>query len=370
MRKPLALLAAPVIPLWLLLIASPMRVLAATAASFDCRQAKTPRETFVCSDAKLSALDGDLGHAYTALRAALSPAAASAVASDQREWLGWIDRVCSPAAKGYRSNFHDCLTDEYTSRLKQLTEGHRSADGLVLYPRAHYVLAVHKPGTEPYASNDPGFGTGSFSWPQIDTPTDAPDANAAAWNKAVLAAALQLAATDEVHSPTTFDSTVDDADATDTFYRLRAFNRHLLVVDLGNSTYGYGAAHPNTGISGFSWWLDRGRKLTASDVFNPAANWQTKVVELVSAKVKARGLLSDSYASEADTHKTIVQTVNSVDAWTLSSSGLTVTFDVYALAGYALGMPSFRLSWAELKPYLAPTLNIGELPALIPIPHP
>ena len=184
------------------------------------------------------------------------------------------------------------------------------------------------------------------------------------------AAAIELSATDAVHAPTTFDSTVDDEGAIEIFYRLRALNRRLLVVDLGNSTYGYGAAHPNTNISTFSWWLDRGRALTASDVFNPDTGWQTKLADRITARLKARQLFSGSPFTEPETRATIAETLASVNSWNLSSSGLTITFGLYAVAPYAAGMPSVSFSWAELKPYLASGFEPATLPRPIPIPRP
>lgn len=59
----------------------------ASAQSFDCKLAHTPREKLICADTRLSALDAEIAANYKALRARLSPASAALVQSDQREWL-------------------------------------------------------------------------------------------------------------------------------------------------------------------------------------------------------------------------------------------------------------------------------------------
>ena len=72
----------------------------ASAQSFDCKLAQSPREKAVCADTRLSALDSEIAANYKSLRAQLSPASAALVESDQREWLHWIDLVCPANGKG------------------------------------------------------------------------------------------------------------------------------------------------------------------------------------------------------------------------------------------------------------------------------
>src|SRR5215831_2287696 len=80
----------------------------ARAASFDCAKASTAVEKLICSDAKLSELDGRLAAAYR--RALATPAVAQRVKQDQRVWLADRNR-CADAA---------CLTNAYQRRLASL----------------------------------------------------------------------------------------------------------------------------------------------------------------------------------------------------------------------------------------------------------
>ena len=69
----------------------PLQPAAATAVpSFDCTIAKRAVEKVICSDARLSALDRDLGEAYTKLLKSAandSPRAASALRAQQRDFI-------------------------------------------------------------------------------------------------------------------------------------------------------------------------------------------------------------------------------------------------------------------------------------------
>ena len=154
----------------------------------------------------------------------------------------------------------DASSPSTTPASAKLTDGHLQASNLVLYPRAHFVIvpAPHDPDQAPA---DPSFGTGAFCWPQIDLP-NTPDEKSAAWNRAVYSQVLRLAGEDQTPAPTALDPTVDGDGKKEIFYRLRAANRRLIVVDLGVETYGYGAAHPLTSSFAFSWWLTEKRELT------------------------------------------------------------------------------------------------------------
>jgi uncharacterized protein len=82
----------------------------AQAASFPCDKARTAVEKAICADADVSALDEHLGQYYAAARSVLK-AAASCLASDQRNWLRSRRDACTDAA---------CLRQAYLQRLAEL----------------------------------------------------------------------------------------------------------------------------------------------------------------------------------------------------------------------------------------------------------
>ncbi|HXS12114.1 MAG TPA: lysozyme inhibitor LprI family protein, partial [Acidobacteriaceae bacterium] len=140
----------------------------ASAQTFDCKLAQSPREKAVCSDTRLSALDAEIGANYKNLRARLSPESAALVQSDQREWLHWIDLVCPASGKGVAANQTQCLQNQYLTRAHDLAKDKIAPLGsTVIFPRSHFLF---KPGNAPTSGPpvDPGFGYGSLRWPQID----------------------------------------------------------------------------------------------------------------------------------------------------------------------------------------------------------
>jgi uncharacterized protein len=111
----------------------------ARAASFDCAKASTAVEKLICSEAKLSDLDGRVAQAYR--RALATPAVAQRVKLDQRRWLADRNK-CTDVA---------CLTGAYQKRLADLEAAPSTA-------------ASRKP-TGP--QREPSFTTAPFISPRI-----------------------------------------------------------------------------------------------------------------------------------------------------------------------------------------------------------
>jgi uncharacterized protein len=81
----------------------------AAAASFDCAKASTPIEKMICSDQKVSELDGQLAQAYrSALGRSASPEATKAA---QKAWLTGERNRCADVA---------CLKLAYQRRIEAL----------------------------------------------------------------------------------------------------------------------------------------------------------------------------------------------------------------------------------------------------------
>jgi uncharacterized protein len=342
------------------LIAAPL----ARAASFDCKLAHTPREHAVCNNPQLSKLDSHLALAYTHLRSRLSPTASAAVQSDQCDWFHWLDVVCPLHGHGERANIKDCLTIEYNNRLSTLTLGPTLPNNHIVFPRTHYVIAPpskSSPTTsDPPEVQNPGYGVGSFVWPQIDTPTP----QEAAWNHAVYTHALSLTGND-THHPQSFDTAVDSFGTIDITYSIRSANARLISTNFTVFTDGYGAAHPLTGASTFSWWLDRNHQLQPSDIFLDTTHWRTSLIALVIAKLSADPDIKQMMWQGDELRKGVSAGITDPTSWTLSPTGLTITYGQYAVAPYVAGRPSVTLFWSELKPYLNPAFDPTTLPPLL-----
>lgn len=334
----------------------------AAAQSFSCKLAQSPREHATCSSPKLSKLDSEVAAAYKNLRAQLSPEGAAAVQSDQREWLRWLDLVCPANGKGPAADLAGCLEAAYNTRKEELRNTKR-IDGVLLFTRANFAYAPAKPGEEIDSSSDPGFGYGTFQWPQIDRPNSAQTA----WNAAIKTRALALVTgSDSRRRSVSFDTAVDATGTVDTYFTLTALNDRLIDVALIVSTYGFGAAHPLTGQHSFLWWLDRNRELTTDDVFLKNSGWQQHLVPLAIGHLNANPDLKDMLWKGDELQKAVQSGIANPAAWTLTREGLTITFGQYAVAPYAVGMPEAHISWGELKPFLEPSLQPGTLPTALP----
>jgi uncharacterized protein len=337
---------------------------AAQTPSFDCDNAVTLRERTVCGDPKLADLDTRMATAYRALQASLSQTAADAVKTDQREWLQWLDKICPPQG----DKFHDiagCLEDRYNTRLNQLTSAPQRVGGLVIYPRTHFAFVLDHTKLNERPPGDPGYGYGEFAWPQIDHPTPAQQA----WNEAVLAETISNSKIWQTR-PKNLDEAVDRAGYVYGFYSLSSVDQRFIDVQLGRSSYGWGAAHPNTSVISFSWWLDKGRALQPGDIFGTNSEWRETMTPLTFAKLQQDPRLAADWESDKlDTanrlHDSIAVGISHPGNWTLSSTGLTITYGQYEVGPYSAGMPSVHFSWQELQPMLASGFDPAGLPPLL-----
>ena len=311
----------------------------------------------MCASPQLSAQDSALAAEYAALRTQLSPAAFSAVQSDQRGWLSYLDAACPAHPAGDRGTIAVCLRGEYTTRLKEL-KLQRTSTSTVIYTRARDFISPGpgKPNSDTFP-DDPGFGVYHYSWPQ----TDSPDAALTQWNSAVAAYVLALTADDKHPSPTSLDQTATSDDTVEIDYSLSGGNAHFLFIEFVDSEYSYGAAHPLTTLREFNWNLDAHRELATGDVFTQNSGWQTKLTPVALRKLRANADVR-SMLLEEELPAGILAAWKDARQWTIAPSGLTVRYGQYQVAAYAAGLPSISFTWASLKPYLNPAFRPEDLP--------
>lgn len=335
------------------------------AQSFDCKLAQSPREKAVCADTRLTALDAEIAANYKSLRAQLSPASATLVQSDQREWLHWVDLVCPAHGKGVAANQTQCLTQQYFTRAHDLAKDKITPLGsTVIFPRAHFLF---KPGngatTNPIS---PGFGYGSLRWPQVDKP----NAAQTTFNNTAKTKAASLAIGFSNTPNATFDTAVDASGSIDAYFTIDAANNRLINVTFTDGAYPWGAAHPTAGRTSFLWWLDRNRQLTPNDILWEDSGWQQSLVPLVIASLQSNANIKNTLWKGDQLTKAVTSAVPDPTNWTVTSSGLSITFGQYAVGPYFIGMPQAHLTWAQLKPYLAHGFNPSTLPAPVPKTNP
>ncbi|MFC6644020.1 DUF3298 domain-containing protein [Granulicella cerasi] len=334
--------------------------LPAFAASFDCKLAKTPREKTICASSELSKADSDLAAKYKALRAELSPAAAMGVQSDQRAWLAYLDKACSPTLRAERRNTTDCLVGEYNTRNDDLG-AIKLSSGQLIYTRATNLALPSKDADDPFHV-DPGVGIGNYAWPQIDKP----DTSQAAFNSAATTYVIAGNDTSDHPHPKTLREGTDLHVSQQVTWALGPTNDHWTTIYFERFFMAYGGAHPETFDTSFIWNNEAGRQLQSSDVFDDAKGWKTKLPAAINAKLHADSDRGPYLSDKEWLAKGIVSGLANTHEWTLDSHGLTITFGQYEVAAYAAGMPEVHFTWQELKPYLSANFDRTKLPAPYP----
>jgi uncharacterized protein len=338
----------------------------AQSPSFDCSKAATPREKAVCATPKLAALDAQVAAAYRAELAHLSPAAARDIRSDQREWLHFLEVSCpANSTSRFIGPIASCLQPAYATRLNQLQPFPQIAAEAAFYLRAHFAVAPVKNRSESDPAN-PGFGTGIFWWPQIDNPNPAQKT----WNLAVFNALLKSTAGEGNETPATLDTAMDPEGSLELSALPVAANDHLIVTNIENYTYAYGGAHGGTGDRSFSWWIDSGHALVASDVLRLSEATKSSLVNLVYTRLKSNHDYGDSLWEAAQVKEAIRKELTLVTAWQVTQEGLTLSFGQYEVGPYAIGEPTVLLSWQELQPALAPGFHAEIVPVRLPARKP
>jgi len=317
------------------------------AQSFSCRKAMSPRERAVCADRKLRAMDSRLASDYSHLRRQLSPVAFSRIQQDQRSWLTYIDRACPAHGKSDRADITACLTNEYATRIQDLTGTTRLSSGKWLFTLAEYSIGhtSHNDNNPLY----PGFDVLHVAFPQIDNPSESEQA----FNRASGAAAHAFPA--------------DPVSERSVTWTLNPSNERLLSIDFRTYINDYGA-HPLTTDAQLNFWLDTQKTLTPADLFHPPSNFQQKLIPLISAKLLA---VKDArpYIFKDELPKNITAGLNDPRLWVLTRNGLEIHFQPYDVAAYVAGPQRVRLTWTELRPYLNPSLDPETLPTEKPTTH-
>ncbi|MGB3026675.1 DUF3298 domain-containing protein [Paradevosia shaoguanensis] len=311
---------------------------AAQAASFDCAKASTPFEKAICSDPALSAQDEVLAVAYQTAVGGLSKAATDAMLKGQRDWLGFIGKVCAddmlPGQEKIADERVACLSSQYITRIRSL-EGSRMLGGLRFYLADTFWSAPDPEGESYYK-----IATDTTSAVQLD----GKGAEAKGFNAMVNA---------ELASGTKTDSSEDNEgeSRTSSDHDLSLTVSHVsdARIDVEVSTYwfGHGAAHGNYGITYLHFLRGEGRPLQASDIFT-GKKWVTPVADLVLKRLKDdRGeLLWDIEQSWLE------EVVADTSRWNITDNGLVIQFQPYEVASYADGAVTAEISWQQLSDYM------------------
>lgn len=144
----------------------------------------------------------------------------------------------------------------------------------------------------------------------------------------------------------------------------------VLSLRLDSSYYASGAAHGGTVVSTFTFDLVSGRRLGLADLFRPGSAYLDTLA--TEARTQLRATLSAWIADPAAAEWLTTGSEPTADdyaAWAITPGGLEVTFGLYQVAPYAVGMPVVTIPIAhiagliDLNGPLAPLVGI-RLPSV------
>lgn len=302
----------------------------ARAASFDCRQARTVQERFLCADEALSSLDRRMGETYRLHVSRLSEPARRRVLASQRAWLAFWPRSCSNSTRQVvlDQDSMECVRGLYDKRIAELQPVAPGA-GLQAYVVSQYRYVAP---TDPEAP----AGTHQSAYPQVEVVAGR---EAPRWLGALNAFLDRGSAYGQGQQA--------DADST-TEVSLSVFHvgREVIQVVESAEFYFHGAAHGMSARTHHHFLTGQARPMRAEDLFI-GPGWRQslaqKVLELLREEAGEDLQVSDV--------KELVKLIDT-SRWGLEGPGLQVHFNPYEVAPYALGIVSVGVAAEDLGDHL------------------
>ncbi len=132
----------------------------------------------------------------------------------------------------------------------------------------------------------------------------------------------------------------------------------LVSIAFAISTYGAGAAHPNSYTWTCNYDLATGRQLDLGDLFKPDSDY-LRVISNYSIEVLKRTLapphdmawINEGAGPSADNY----------NSWTITPRGLRIYFNPYQVASYAEGPQEVVIPYSFLRNITAPDSALGAM---------
>lgn len=125
----------------------------------------------------------------------------------------------------------------------------------------------------------------------------------------------------------------------------------LISLEFNVGSYYAGAAHPNSYSETFTFDLKNGKTIKLADLFNPGSKYVQAIsayaIQDLKKQSKAQGdnsMLDDDWIQRG-----AGPDAANYESWTITKSGLGITFDAYQVAPYAAGPQEVTVPYANLK---------------------
>jgi uncharacterized protein len=297
----------------------------ATAASFDCGNARTRFEKTVCADPKLSAQDEAMAQRYDAALPLLSGPGKMILRTGQEQWLKVVKVLCLDNKRDERAT--SCLRRQYADRLDDLRSAATSMGPLVFSRLDLYTSIGKQEVTGIPLEQHTGL-------PRIDHPISP---IAEQWNDAIVRSAATARA----------NWCFGDAEtASDQFvsFRVHSATPDFINVEMLH-TEQCAAGAASVTMSNISYLLKPTlHRLKAEDLFTPDSGWEIFLRDRAS-----RGLHNDPSFADG-----ISKDVRDPTAWSFTKEGLLISFNPGEADAMASGILEVTVPWTELHRFLVP----------------
>jgi uncharacterized protein len=349
--------------------------LALFAAAIDCTKASSPREKLACANPQLLALDKQMDEACSKALDALSDVGRKILAEGQNDWIQFIDKVIPAVEKNDADDLESRISGAYRTRIEELRDA-AFQKGPYLFSRVD-LFSAERQEDEPWGYW-PGFRSREISYPRIDRPVTPATEE---WNR-------QMA---KYADPSQFE---EDPGNVALSFRINSVSSRLVSILFTYFWYYPGAAHGNlTPWNSTILLSDRLRELKPEDLFDSgeARDRRAPVEEAGKENATVPGQPSQDVAQSREQQpgsigtqtpketwseflarrcadelnriseeegfgeievKNVAGIVTDVKNWSITDSGLMISFAPYSVSCYAFGSRTVTIPWPELKGFL------------------
>ncbi len=134
-------------------------------------------------------------------------------------------------------------------------------------------------------------------------------------------------------------------------YNIAMAKDDLISLNFSVGSYYSGAAHPNSYSESFNFDLKTGKTIRLADLFNPGSKYlqaiSTYAIQDLKKQSKAQGdnsMLDDDWIQRG-----AGPDAKNYQSWTITKTGLGITFDAYQVAPYAAGPQQVTVPYSTLR---------------------
>lgn len=128
----------------------------------------------------------------------------------------------------------------------------------------------------------------------------------------------------------------------DKYFEIKELDEIITVLEYGYF-YPIGAAHGSPWITSHHININTGRFYTLEDLFTKNSNYQDILETIIKAQMEQQNENKFMYFDLAE------PTIQADQSFVLTEDGIEIFFQVYEIASYAAGMPSFEIPYEELR---------------------